>query len=105
MSGGGDLSKLLGTPFGLNLNTLDVDQFLYQKISKKLDYWSNMRSPLVGRAIICNNVLLSTLWFFITAWGGSRKIIGKIRGAIQNYLWSGKKSISHVQGLVGKNVV
>ena len=34
----GDLSKLLGTPFGLNLNNWDVDQFLYGKISKKLDY-------------------------------------------------------------------
>ena len=28
----GDLSKLLGTPFGLNLNTLNVDQFLYNEI-------------------------------------------------------------------------
>lgn len=34
----GDLSKLLGTPFGLNLNVRDVDQFLYHKISKKLVY-------------------------------------------------------------------
>lgn len=34
----GQLSKLLGTPFGLNLNTPDVDQFLYTKITKKLDY-------------------------------------------------------------------
>jgi hypothetical protein len=34
----GDLSKLLGTPFGLNLDTKDVDQFLYGKIAKKLDY-------------------------------------------------------------------
>ena len=34
----GDLSKLLGTPFGLNLDTKDVDHFLYSKISKKLDY-------------------------------------------------------------------
>lgn len=32
----GDLSKLLGTPFGLNLNTHDADKFLYSKVSKKL---------------------------------------------------------------------
>ena len=31
----GDLSKLLGTSFGLNLNTPDIDQFFYSKISKK----------------------------------------------------------------------
>ena len=35
MGNGGRTSKLLGTPFGLNLKTLDVDQFLYGKITKK----------------------------------------------------------------------
>ena len=34
----GDLSKLLETPFGLNLHTQDVDDFLYRKIARKLDY-------------------------------------------------------------------
>ena len=80
----GDLSKLLGTPFGFNLNTPDVDKFLYNKISKKLDYWSTMKLSLGGRIVICNQMLLSTLWFFITVWGGSNKILNKIRGAIRN---------------------
>ena len=61
---------MLGTPFGLNLNTLDIDQFLYRKISKKLDYWSTMKYALASRVVICNQVLLSTLWFFITVWRG-----------------------------------
>ena len=34
----GDLSKLFGTPFGLNLSTSDVDQFLYRIIAKKSNY-------------------------------------------------------------------
>ena len=70
----GDLSKLLGTPFGLNLDTKDMYRFLYGKISRKLDYWSIMKLSLAGRAVICNQILLSTLWFFITVWGGSNKI-------------------------------
>ena len=57
----GDLSKLLGTPFGLNLHVQDVDDFLYRKIARKLDYWSKMKLSLAGRAVICNQVLLSTL--------------------------------------------
>lgn len=60
-----DLSKLLGTLFGLNLNIPDVDQFLYSKISRKLDYWSSMKLSLAGRVTICNHVLLSTLWFLL----------------------------------------
>ena len=57
----GDLFKLLGAPFGLNLKTKDVDEFLYCKVSKKLDYWSSMLLSLAGRVVICNQVFLSTL--------------------------------------------
>ena len=91
------MSKLLGTPFGLNLNVKDVDNFLYRKIARKLDYWSTMKLSLAGQAIICNQVLLSTLWFFITVWGGSNKILRKIRGAIRNYLWSGKEQLTRTR--------
>ena len=91
------MSKLLGTPFGLNLNTQDVDQFLYAKIAKKIDYSSTMKLSLAGRVVICNQVLLSTLWFFITVWGGSNKILRRIRGAIRNYLWSGKEQLTRTR--------
>ena len=33
-----DLSRLLGTPFGISLHTDDVDTFLQQKLAKKLIY-------------------------------------------------------------------
>ena len=92
-----DLSKLLGTPFGLNLNIRDVDDFLYRKISKKLDYWSTMRLSLAGRVVICNQVILSTLWFFVTVWGGSNKVLSNFRGAIRNYLWSGKEQLTRTR--------
>ena len=58
-----DLSKLLGTPFGLNLNTSNVDHLLYFKISRKLDYWSTMKLSLACKMAMCTQVLLSTLWF------------------------------------------
>ena len=34
----GDLSKLFGTPFGLQLELQDVDQFLIDKVKTKLEY-------------------------------------------------------------------
>lgn len=40
------LSKLLGTPFELNLNTQGIDEFLYGKITKKLEYWITMKLSL-----------------------------------------------------------
>jgi len=32
------MSKLLGSPFGIDLNTTDIDEFLESKIKKKLGY-------------------------------------------------------------------
>lgn len=49
-----------------------------------------MKLFVVGPAIMCNHVLLCTLWFFISVWEGFNKILDKIRGTIRNYLWSGK---------------
>lgn len=34
----GNITKLLGTPFGLSLATTDIDQFLIAKVRKKLTY-------------------------------------------------------------------
>jgi hypothetical protein len=34
----GSLSKLLGTPFGLSVASKDIDQFLLDKVKKKLTY-------------------------------------------------------------------
>ena len=49
-----------------------------------------MKLSLAMWTVICNQILLSTLWYFVTVWGGSNKIIRMSRGAIRNYLWSGK---------------
>jgi hypothetical protein len=84
-----DLSKLLGTPFGISLETNDVDAFLQQKITKKLNYWNSQFLSLTARRVIVNSILLSTLWFFIHIWAGSNSIIKKIRASLRDYLWSG----------------
>lgn len=61
-----DISKLLDTSFGLNINTRDVDQFFYTTIANTLKYWSSMELSLAERIVICNQMLHSTLWFFTT---------------------------------------
>jgi len=83
------LSKLLGSPFGINLHTTDVDEFLAGKVKKKLAYWTSIHLSLAGHAIIVNSILLSTLWYFIAIWGGSLAIIRKLRASMRDFLWSG----------------
>ena len=84
------VSKLLGAPFGLSLATKDVDSFLLDKLSKKLVHWSTTRLNPIGRSIVANSVFLSSTFFFLSIWGGSRKGVKKIKSVIMNYVARGK---------------
>lgn len=90
----GYLSKSFGTPFCLNLNILDIDQFLYTEISKKLDYLRTMKFSMFFH---CNHVLLSTLWFFHEVLGALNKILQKIKGEMRNYHWYGEKQLTRTK--------
>lgn len=67
-----EVGKLLGASFSLSLTSGDIDSFLYDKISKKLDYWSTQKINPTGRAVVVNSMLLSTMLFFLSIWGGAR---------------------------------
>jgi hypothetical protein len=82
------ISKLLGTPFGFFLGFIDVDNLL-EKMQHKLRYWSTTKLSLVGRKVIVNNILLSSLWYFVNVWGGTRKGVQKVNHLLKNYLWFG----------------
>jgi hypothetical protein len=84
-----NVAKMLGIPFGIDPQVHDIDQFLFDKIMKKLNYWSSTRLSLAGRAIVVNMVLSSTLWYFLTLWRGSLSVIRKIHSYFRNFLWSG----------------
>lgn len=83
------ITKLLGTPFRLSLSTNDSDQFLIDKVKSKLTYWSTTKFSLAARRLIVNQVLMSTLWYFIGVWASSRVVIKQIQALLRNYLWAG----------------
>ena len=84
------VSKLLGAPFSLSLATKDVDSFLFDKLTKKLIQWSTTKLNPTGRNVVANSVLLSSTFFFLSIWGGSRKGVKRIKYAIMNYV-AGRK--------------
>ena len=53
-----------------------------------------MNLSLARRAVICNHDYYLPCGFFITVWGGSNKILIRIRAAIRNYLWSEKEQLT-----------
>jgi hypothetical protein len=84
-----EISKLLGTPFGLTLSASSVDQFLLTRTDKQLQYWSNTRINRTGRAVISNAILIGAALFFLSIWGGTQAGVKKLVAKARNYLWAG----------------
>ena len=63
---GDEVSKLLGTPFGMTLSSGDVDKFLLDRVNKKLEYWCKRKHNVMGRVVIVNSVLLSSTIYFVS---------------------------------------
>lgn len=84
----GEIAKLLGTPFGLSASTLDIDKFLVEKIKNKLVYWCSRNLSLAGRRIIVNQVLQSSMWYFLGVWAGSRRVVTQAKALLRNYFWA-----------------
>jgi hypothetical protein len=72
-------------PFGLNLDTKEVDAFLIEKLQKKLKYWSILHLPLVGRAIVINLCWHPHYGFSLRF--GTKKVIKKCKILLRNFLW------------------
>ena len=41
-----------------------------------------------------NQVLMSSLWYFITVWAGSKKVLGNIKALLCNSLRSGSENMT-----------
>jgi hypothetical protein len=81
----GEVSKLLGAPFGLSLSTADVDKFLADKIDKKLLYWSTQRLNTTSCEIVTNSTLISSMLYFLAIWGGSKAEVAHITSRIRTF--------------------
>lgn len=91
------ITRFLGIPFGLSPAVADVDKFLIEKVTKKLKYWTSTHLSLAARVVVVNSVLLSTLWYFLSIWGGSKDVLRTIRGKLRNYLWAGTEENARVR--------
>jgi hypothetical protein len=75
----GELSKLLGTAYGLKLELLDVDNLLMNKIKKKITFYGSRHLSLARRRLIVNKVLASMLWFSVMVWARAWKSLRNIK--------------------------
>jgi hypothetical protein len=69
----------------MDITIEDANSFLKAKIQKKLMYWVTVRLNSAGREVITNNVLVSSLLYFLAIWGGIADGIKRITGKIRNF--------------------
>ena len=84
------VSKLLAVSFGLSLSTHDVENFLFDNLSKKLTHWCATKINPMEKNVVANSVQLSSMFFFLSILGGSKKGVIRIKSSIMNYLDVGK---------------
>jgi hypothetical protein len=85
------VSKLLGAPLGLELSSGDIDEFLLDRIRKKLTHWLAVWANPIGRAVIVNSVILGACYFFFSICSGrTKKGVARVKTLIINYLASGR---------------
>ena len=85
----GDLSKLLGTPFGFQL---ELQGFLVNRVKRKLKYGAPRTCHLQGEPSS-----LTKFWchpYGILLWCGHvrKKFLRRIKTLVHNYLWIGSES-------------
>jgi hypothetical protein len=93
----GDITKFLGAPFGLTLSSSDVNTFLLDKLDKKLTYWSTKKHNAVGREVISNGVLVSTMLYFLGIWSGTKVGIKQATSNVRIFFWSGTTNHSRAR--------
>jgi hypothetical protein len=57
----------------------NIDEFLVGRLRKKMRYWYMMHFPLVGKVLVINSILASSLRFFLSVWASSKKAIQRCK--------------------------
>ncbi len=57
----------------------------------KLINWSNCNLSLAGRILVANQVLITSMWWYMAAcWNRNPMMCNQVRGVVRNFIWGGK---------------
>jgi hypothetical protein len=63
---------------GMAIKVAKID-VIFIEIFCKIKSWNLIHLPLLGRVMIVNYIMASTLWFFISVLGGIENVIRKCK--------------------------
>ena len=59
----GEVTRYIGYPFGTHITQQDKDNKMMGQIRKHLHRWAEHKLSLAGRIMVCNQVILSSIWY------------------------------------------
>lgn len=87
----GEVTRYLGYPFGLHIPQKEKDGKMLSQIRKHLSKWSNHPLSLVGRIMVSNQVILSSIWYLASGTDLTGNALKVAKATVRNYIWSGKR--------------
>ena len=87
----GEVTRYLGYPFEIQLTQHEKNNKMLGQVRKHLQRWIGNKLSVVGRIMIANQVILSSIWYFASCMDFSNQAINLVRATVRNYIWSGKR--------------
>ena len=87
----GEVTHYLGYPFGLHIPQRVKDEKMMGQIRKHLLRWAGSKLSLAGKIMVCNQVVLSSIWYLKSCADISGQAFKLARATVRNYMWSGKR--------------
>jgi hypothetical protein len=84
--------RYLGIQIGLWLPIEANFEKLMFALKRKMIAWGNCNLFFIGKILVTNQVLLSSMWYLAACWNPNPRMCNRIRGVVRNFTWGGKAS-------------
>ena len=82
-----EVTRYLGYPFGLHIAQREKDNKMLSQVRKHLHRWATKKLSLVGRIMVSNQVILSSIWYFASCTDFSNQALKLVQATLRNYIW------------------
>lgn len=85
----GESARYLGFPIGSGLSPKDIDAKIMMQVKSKLNACARKHLSLAARILVCNQVILASIWYFASCSNVSSSVLLRVKTLVRNFMWGG----------------
>jgi hypothetical protein len=85
-------ARYLSIQIGFRLPTEANFEKLMLALKGKMIAWGNCNFSLIGKILVANQALISSMWYLATCWNPNSRMCNQMKGMVRNFIWGGKAS-------------